>query len=61
MPRLWDDCNMKRTMSLMMAMLMLTSLLASVSVFELEDEWNEEAGGRAGYEVELLGTMEPRP
>jgi len=42
-------------------MLMLTSLLASVSVFELEDEWNEEAGGRAGYEVELLGTMEPRP
>ena len=52
---------MKRTMSLMMAMLMLTSLLASVSVFELEDEWNEEAGGRAGYEVELLGTMEPRP
>ncbi|PXF24046.1 MAG: hypothetical protein CXX71_01010, partial [Methanobacteriota archaeon] len=45
----------------MMAMLMLTSLLASVSVFELEDEWNEEAGGRAGYEVELLGTMEPRP
>ena len=52
---------MKRTMSLMMAMLMLTSLLASVGVFELEDEWNEEAGGRAGYEVELLGTMEPRP
>ena len=52
---------MKRTMSLMMAMLMLTSLLVSVSVFELEDEWNEEAGGRAGYEVELLGTMEPRP
>jgi hypothetical protein len=48
-------------MSLMMAMLMLTSLLASVSVFELEDEWNEEAGGRAGYEVELVGTMEPRP
>ncbi len=52
---------MMRTMSLMMAMLMLTSLLASVGVFELEDEWNEEAGGRAGYEVELLGTMEPRP
>ena len=51
---------MKRTMSLMMAMLMLTSLLVSVSVFELEDEWNEEAGGRAGYEVELVGTMEPR-
>jgi len=52
---------MKRTMSLVLALLMLASILASINPIELsKEEVVDDAEGRAAYEVNLVGAMEPR-
>jgi len=48
-------------MSLVLALLMLVSILASMNPIELSnEEVVDDAEGRAGYEVILVGAMEPR-
>jgi hypothetical protein len=52
---------MKRMMSLVLALLMLASILASINPIELsKEEVVDDAEGRAAYEVVLVGAMEPR-
>jgi hypothetical protein len=52
---------MKKTMSLVLALLMLASILASINPIELsKEEVVDDAEGRAAYEVVLVGAMEPR-
>ncbi len=52
---------MKKTMSLVLALLMLASILASINPVELsKEEVVEDTEGRAAYEVILVGALEPR-